>query len=104
MRRPIDCARPRPAARNQLAITDEGSALLLGCRGDGQAGIAQRNHHGLRRVVQVGLAWPHGADRLVSAIELVEPGSVDVVHHRAVRVVEERRVPLGVHVLAGDTS
>ena len=52
-------------------------------------------------MVQVGLARPHGADRLVGAVELVEPGSVDVIHHRAVRVLEERRIPLGVRFLAG---
>ena len=35
--------------------------------------VAQRNHHGLRGIVQVGLARAHGADRLIGAIELVEP-------------------------------
>lgn len=35
--------------------------------------VAQRNHHGLRGMVQVGFARPHGADRPIGAIELVEP-------------------------------
>lgn len=35
--------------------------------------VAQRNHHGLRGMVQIGLARAHGADRLIDAIELVEP-------------------------------
>jgi hypothetical protein len=50
-------------------------------------------------MIQVGFAWPDGTDYGIPRIQLVEPGAVDVVHHKLIDIVPEALIPLRVALI-----
>ena len=79
-----------------------GVRIGLQRRSDGDRGIETRNQRALRGMVQVGLARPDGTDDLVVFVQLVEPRTVLMVDQVFVNVLPEGRIPILVHLLAGD--
>lgn len=79
-----------------------GVRIGLQRRSDGNRRIETRDQRALSGMVQVGLAWPDGADDLVVLVQLVEPGTILVVDQVFVDVLPEDCILVLVPLLADD--
>ena len=78
------CTRPHYFLSNFLS--------LLHRRRYGEIRRIVRDHHRLESVIEIRLSGPDRSEKVIAAIELMEPGTIYMVHDFLVQILHELRV------------